>query len=68
MEEKIARRDKAVPFNLEKELKKRGGEYSTAFLPFGSHVVEDGLLITGQNPKSAKDVGKAVVNMLEKMK
>lgn len=67
-EEKIAKRDQAVPFNLEEELKKRGAEYSTAPFPFGSHVVEDGLLITGQNPKSAKDIGKAVVKKLEEVR
>lgn len=67
-EEKLAKRDQAVPFNLEEELEKRGAKYSAASLPFASHVVEDGQLITGQNPKSAKGVGKAVVKKLEKMK
>lgn len=57
-----------MPFNLEDELKKRGAIFSRAFLPFGSHVIKDGLLITGQNPKSAKGVGKAVVKALEEMK
>lgn len=68
IEEKLAKRDKVVPFNLEKQLKERGAKYSTAFLPFGSHVVVDGHLITGQNPKSAKGVGKAVVKLLKDMK
>lgn len=63
-EEKMAKRDHAVPFNLEAEMQQRGAKYSTAKLPFGGHVVEDGLLITGQNPKSAKDVGKAVLKQL----
>ena len=58
-------RDHAVPFNLEEELQKRGAKYSKALMAFGSHVVEDGLLITGQNPGSAKGVGKAVVKKLE---
>ncbi|SFE22674.1 type 1 glutamine amidotransferase domain-containing protein [Nitrosomonas sp. Nm166] len=64
-EEELAKRDHAVPFNLEAELQKRGAKYSKALLPFGSHVVEDGLLITGQNPLSAHDVGKAVVKKLQ---
>lgn len=64
-EEKKAKRDEAVPFSLEDELQKRGAKYSTALLAFNSHVVEDGLLITGQNPKSAKDVGEAVVKKLQ---
>lgn len=67
-EEKLAKRDQVVPFNLEDELKKRGVMFSRAFLPFGSHVIKDGLLITGQNPKSAKAVGKAVVKALKKKK
>lgn len=65
-EEKLAKRDQVVPFNLEEELKERGAHFSTAFLPFATHVIEDGLLITGQNPKSAKHVGKAVVKKLAK--
>lgn len=64
-EEVIAKRDNAVPFNLEAELEKRGAKYSKAFLPFSEHVVEDGLLITGQNPGSAQEVGKAVTSRLE---
>lgn len=57
-------RDDAVPYNLEEELKKRGADYSKAWLAFGSHVVEDGNLITGQNPASAAAVGEAVVKRL----
>jgi putative intracellular protease/amidase len=60
-EEVAAKRDDAVPFSLEDELRKRGAKYSTATLPFASHVVEDGLLISGQNPKSARAVGEAVL-------
>jgi putative intracellular protease/amidase len=63
-EEVVAKRDHAVPFSLEEELKKRGGKYSKALIPFKSHVVEDGLLITGQNPGSAHAVGQAVVRKL----
>ena len=67
-EEVVAKRDHAVPFSLEEELKKRGGKYSKALIPFKSHVVEDGLLITGQNPGSAHAVGEAVVKKLEEMR
>jgi putative intracellular protease/amidase len=63
-EEVVAKRDHAVPFSLEEELKKRGGKYSKSLVPFKSHVVEDGLLITGQNPGSAHAVGQAVVGKL----
>jgi putative intracellular protease/amidase len=64
-EEVIGKRDHAVPFSLEDELQKRGGRYSKAFVPFTSHVVRDGRLITGQNPGSAKAVGEAVVEALK---
>jgi putative intracellular protease/amidase len=66
-EELLAKRDQAVPFNLEEELQRREGKYSKALVPFQSHVVEDGLLITGQNPGSAHAVGKAVVKKLEEL-
>ena len=44
----------------EQELKDRGARYSKAAIPFGKHVVEDGQLITGQNPASARGVGLVV--------
>ncbi|MDQ6703350.1 MAG: type 1 glutamine amidotransferase domain-containing protein [Pseudomonadota bacterium] len=67
-EEKVAKRDHAVSFSLEEELQKRGGRYGKAMMPFGVHVVEDGRLITGQNPRSAQDVGKAVVKKLKELR
>ena len=60
----MAKRETAVPYNPEAELKNRGAKYSKALIPFKSYVVEDGRLITGQNPRSAADVGKAVVKQL----
>lgn len=65
-EEGKAGREHAVPYNLEEELQKRGATYSKAWLAFSSHVVEDGLLITGQNPASAAGVGEAVVKKLKR--
>ena len=65
-EEELAKRAEAVPFNLEEEMKKRGAEYEKAMLPYTAHVVEDGRLVTGQNPKSARGVGEAVVKQLRK--
>lgn len=67
-EEKKAKRDEAVPFSLEDDLQKRGAKYTTAMLPFSSHVVQDGLLITGQNPKSAKGVGEATIKKIQEIK
>ena len=42
-----------VPFLVEDELKKLGGVYSKG-PDWGSYVVQDGLLITGQNPGSSQ--------------
>jgi putative intracellular protease/amidase len=64
-EEGLAKREAAVPYSLEDELKKRGASYSKSVIPFKSYVVEDGLLITGQNPASAAAVGEAVVKKLK---
>jgi putative intracellular protease/amidase len=36
-------------------------------MPFGSHVVADGLLITAQNPKSTKNMGQAVIKKLKEL-
>lgn len=36
-----------------------------SMVPFKSYVIEDGYLITGQNPSSAKGVGEAVVKALQ---
>ena len=40
-EEELAKREGAVPYNLEEELGKRGADYSKALVPFASHVVQD---------------------------
>lgn len=63
-EEQADNRGDIVPFNLEEELKARGARYTKALMPFGKHVVEDGRLITGQNPASAREVGEAVARAL----
>ena len=64
-EEIIAKRDDAVPFNLEEQLKKLVADYSKAGKPFEVHVIEDGRLITGQNPGSARAVTEAVIRRLK---
>lgn len=64
-EEEAAQRADAVPFSLQEELEKRGANYSIADKPFDTHVVEDGRLITGQNPGSARAVAEAVVAKLQ---
>lgn len=63
-EEELVNRAQAVPYNLQEELKKLGAKYSTADEPFETYVVEEGRLITGQNPGSARAVAEAVVRQL----
>jgi putative intracellular protease/amidase len=65
-EEVLARVDKLVPYNAEDEMKKRGARYVKGLIPFASHVVVDGRLVTGQNPGSAKATAKKVVAVLER--
>ena len=52
-----------VPFLLEDELKKLGGLYSKGE-DMTEFVVEDGLLITGQNPKSSAAAAKLLLTKL----
>lgn len=54
-----------VPFLLENELKNRGGLYSQG-PDWTPYCVQDGLLITGQNPASSTKVAKAVLAELKK--
>ena len=53
-----------VPFLLEDELKNEGGEYSKKE-DWASYVVQDGLLITGQNPGSSEAVAERLLLMLK---
>ncbi|EUC55465.1 chaperone protein HSP31, putative [Rhizoctonia solani AG-3 Rhs1AP] len=54
VEEDLIGATKLVPFLLEDRIKELGGKYSKAAEPFGSKVVVDGNVITGQNPGSAR--------------
>ncbi len=63
-EEILAGVAKKMPYNAEDEMKRRGARYEKAFLPFVSHVVADGRLVTGQNPFSAKATAKKVAALL----
>ncbi len=49
-----------VPFLVEDELKKLGGNYSRT-ADWGSHVVQNDLLITGQNPRSSTVAAAALI-------
>ncbi|GAA4975864.1 type 1 glutamine amidotransferase domain-containing protein [Actinoplanes utahensis] len=52
-----------VPFLVEDELKAKGGVYSKG-ADWGSYVVRDGLLITGQNPASSAEAADVLVGLL----
>jgi putative intracellular protease/amidase len=52
-----------VPFLVEDELKARGGIFSRG-ADWGSYVVRDGLLITGQNPGSSEETAQVLLAFL----
>lgn len=64
-EEDAVQLTNVVPFLVEDELKNLGGNY-TKTDDWGVHVVEDGLLITGQNPASSEEVAEKLVSLLKK--
>ncbi len=60
LEELIIRKTKLMPFKLQDEISAKGATFVKALLPFLSRVVVSENIITGQNPASAKNLGKAV--------
>ncbi|WDE11457.1 type 1 glutamine amidotransferase domain-containing protein [Thalassomonas haliotis] len=62
-EEDAVQLTQVVPYLLEDELKARGGDYQKVedWAPF---VVQDGTLITGQNPASSEMVAQALLKSL----
>ncbi|UYC13053.1 type 1 glutamine amidotransferase domain-containing protein [Xanthomonas sp. CFBP 8445] len=52
-----------VPFLVEDELRRLGGDYSKG-ADWGVHVVEDGRLVTGQNPASSEAAAEALLGLL----
>jgi putative intracellular protease/amidase len=63
-EEEAVQLTNVVPFLLEDELKEKGGIYSKKE-DWASYVVQDGLLITGQNPASSEEAAKQLLAVLE---
>lgn len=63
-EEEAVGLTKVVPYLLEDELKKQGGNYSKT-TDWGVHVVQDGLLITGQNPASSEEAARQLLHLLQ---
>lgn len=64
-EEKLNGSQDIVPFMLQSKLQERGGIFDGA-KPWCDHVVVDGRLVTGQNPQSALDLGKKLVETIKK--
>ena len=64
IEERLAGVSSKLPYLTESRMRERGADYERG-LPFSSHVVVDGRLITGQNPGSTKKVAREVVALLE---
>lgn len=64
LEEIAAGVAKHVPYNAEKRARENGAYFVKARLPFVPYVVEEGALITGQNPFSAKLVARKVIEYL----
>ncbi|AGZ35142.1 type 1 glutamine amidotransferase domain-containing protein [Pseudomonas sp. SWI6] len=65
IEEKLAELDAVVPFLTENELTARGGQYLKHDDPWQPFVVEDGRLITGQNPASTGALAEKVLAKLK---
>lgn len=64
-EEDAVQLTKIVPFSLEDKLKSRGAIYKKG-ADWSSYVLEDGLLLTGQNPQSSNEVAQKLFNKLKK--
>jgi len=52
-----------VPYLVESALKAQGANFLAA-TSFGVHVIQDGLLITGQNPPSSRATAQALIDAL----
>jgi putative intracellular protease/amidase len=64
-EEEAVQLTDIVPFLVEDELIAKGGIYSKGE-DWSSYVVQDGLLITGQNPGSSEEAAKQLLEFLKK--
>ena len=54
-----------VPFLVEDELKAKGGRYVKG-ADWGSFVVADGLLVTGQNPASSAEAAGVLIDRVSR--
>lgn len=63
-EEDAAQLTSAMPYLLEDKLIQAGAQFEKADSLWGEKIVVDGLVITGQNPASAKGVGEAILKAI----
>lgn len=63
-EEEAVKLTKVVPFLLEDKLKENGANYSKG-ADWSSYVVEDGLLLSGQNPQSSEEVAAKILSKIK---
>ncbi|MDN2676247.1 type 1 glutamine amidotransferase domain-containing protein [Janthinobacterium sp. SUN033] len=68
LEESLTGIKDQVPYLLQSEVESKGALYAKGFFPFGSFVLTDGRLVTGQNPGSSKEVAQALLKALENNK
>lgn len=66
-EESAVGLSEVVPFLLEQKLIERGAKFEKSGL-WQVHVVTDQRVVTGQNPASATEVGKSILQEIQKLK
>jgi putative intracellular protease/amidase len=64
-EEAAVKLTNVVPFLVEDMLKERGGTFSSGG-DWQPHVVQDGLLITGQNPASSAEAARVLLEAVKR--
>lgn len=67
LEENLVLRSPNVPYLLEDKLREHGADFSSATLPFASHVVADDTLVTGQNPLSSLATANAAIKLVQQL-
>lgn len=65
LEETLSGVKDQVPYMLQSEMEAKGARYEKSLIPFGSFVLTDGRLVTGQNPGSSKEVAQALLAALQ---
>jgi putative intracellular protease/amidase len=64
-EERLNKTAETAPWLVETVLRSRGAQVRSAEEVWGSHVVVDGNLVSGQNPASSKELAETVVRALQ---